>query len=66
VTCEVLRLLGIQRTHSAISCAPQSGFHLSAERSEQQRNARDLEMINESADIMKQEAFDVLDDQVAS
>lgn len=28
-------------------------------------NARDLEMINESADILNQEAFDVLDYQVA-
>jgi metal-responsive CopG/Arc/MetJ family transcriptional regulator len=35
------------------------------QRTRVERNARDLKMINESADILNQEAFDVLDYQVA-
>jgi metal-responsive CopG/Arc/MetJ family transcriptional regulator len=57
------KLLGKNKNRSAfIEAAIQSYI---VKQTHAEGNARDLEMINESADILNQEALDVLDYQVA-
>lgn len=57
------KLLGENKNRSAFIEAAIQSYIVKQTRAE--GNARDLEMINESADILNQEALDVLDYQVA-